>query len=500
MKTRTSLLLFAVSCLALSFLPGTAGAGEQDETLREIEKLREEFREIKQVREEYDSRMKSIEKKLLELTSGLEAAEDETAGAAAGSADGGETVLAREPAEAAKPYKRIIDSEPFSLEWTGYADILFSWFDHGPNQNRPGGSESDSRLEVDLPRFILEVEGEMPAGLGFEAEIEFEHGGTGAALELEYEEFGEFEQEVEKGGEIILEELYLSKKFGDWGKLKVGRFYVGYGLLSQIYKPSGYLAARRPESETMIIPAVWDEIGIGFNYYVNENLEIVLQVVNGLDSTGFSSLNWVRGGHQGRFETIQADALAFIGRADYRFSDMGLTVGSSVYYSMNTNSNRPKDDLEEIDSPLLLLDAHFLLRHDRWFGSGAVMWGQLWNAEDITLRNARLSNLLNVPRTPVADNALAVWGELGYDISPGVGLGPRHRLRPFLRMDYYDTMFEPRESLFDNPRYERLILTSGLSYSFAESVFVKLDYSYRRVGDSTLNDEGTANLAVGWVY
>ena len=81
-------------------------------------------------------------------------------------------------------------------------------------------------------------------------------------------------------------------------------------------------------------------------------------MVNGLDSTGFSSLNWVREGHQGKFETIQADGLAFVGRADYRFTGIGLTVGSSVYYGLNTNANRPKDDLEEVDSPLLLLDAH----------------------------------------------------------------------------------------------------------------------------------------------
>ncbi len=74
-----------------------------------------------------------------------------------------------------KPYKKLIDEGPFELEWGGYADIIVSWFDHGPDQTRPGGSEPDSRLEFDLTRFVLELEGEMFAGLGFEAEIEFEH-------------------------------------------------------------------------------------------------------------------------------------------------------------------------------------------------------------------------------------------------------------------------------------------------------------------------------------
>ena len=496
-KNRYLLSLFAFY-LAFLFLPGAVSAGESDEIKREIENLRKEFREIKRIREEYDNRMKFIEKKLGELTG-----EEATAGYgedAAGSQDLNETGFQEKMTDVDKPQKPVAADSPFELTWSGYADILFSWFDHGPNQNRPGGAESDSRLELDLARFILELEGDMDAGWGFEAEIEFEHGGTGAAFEIEYEEFGEFEQEVEQGGEVFIEELYLRKKFGDWGKLKVGRFYIGYGLLSQLYKPSGYLAARRPESETMIIPAVWDEIGIGFNYYVNDNLDLAFQVVNGLDSTGFGSLNWVREGHQGKFETIQADGLAFIGRADYRFTDIGLMVGGSVYYGLNTNENRPKDDLEDVDSPLLLLDAHVVLRHDRWYGSGVVMWGQLWNADDISARNSRLSNNLSVPRTPVADNVLALWGEIGYDIGPYMGLGPWNSLRPFLRVDYYDSMFKPRESLFDNPRYERLIFTSGLSYSFADSVFVKLDYAYRRVGDSTLNNEGTANLTLGWIY
>ncbi|MEZ4548296.1 MAG: porin [Thermodesulfobacteriota bacterium] len=115
----------------------------------------------------------------------------------------------------------------------------------GPDAARSSGSD-DNRLEFDLTRFVLELEGEMYAGLGFEAEIEFEHGGTGSTFEIEYEEFGEYEQETEKGGEVYVEELYLYKKFGDWGKLKAGRFYLAFGLMSFLSKPTDYLAARRP--------------------------------------------------------------------------------------------------------------------------------------------------------------------------------------------------------------------------------------------------------------
>lgn len=399
-----------------------------------------------------------------------------------------------------KPYKTLVSKGPFHLEWGGYADLLASWYNHGPDQTRPGGSESDSRLEFDLARFVLELEGEMFAGIGFEAEIEFEHGGTGSTLEIEYEEFGEFEQEIEKGGEVIIEELYLSKKFSDWGLLKAGRFYLAFGLLQFLNRPTDYLAARRPEAELSIIPAVWDEIGVSFEYDINRNWNVTGQIVNGLDSAYFGSLGFVRDGQQGKFEFIRADGLAFVGRVDYKLPDWGLLVGSSIYYGLNTNSNRPEDDLEGVDSPLLLVDAHSILQHDRWRGSGVVIYGHLWNADEISERNARLPNNSEAPRTAVSDNALGAWGELGYNINTYVGLDYLHRLEPFVRVDYYDTMYNPRKTLFDNPRFERTVLTGGLSYTFANSVFVKLDYGYRIIAASDLRNESTVNLAWGFVY
>ena len=399
-----------------------------------------------------------------------------------------------------KPYKKLVDEGPFQLTWSGYADILFSWYGYGPDQTRPGGSGSDNRLEFDLTRFVLELEGEMYAGLGFEAEIEFEHGGTGSTFEIEYEEFGEYEQETEKGGEVYVEELYLYKKFGDWGKLKAGRFYLAFGLMSFLSKPTDYLAARRPESETMVLPAVWDEMGASFQYYATDSLNLTFQVVNGLDSTGFGSLNWIRGGHQGKFETIKATGLAMVGRIDYKFLDYGLLIGTSAYYGFDTSANRPKDDLPDVDAPILLLDAHAIFNYGRWRGSGLFVWGHLWDAAEVSERNARLSNNLDVPRTAVSDNAISAWAELGYNINTYVGLDHLHRLEPFFRIDYYDTMYDPRNDLFDNPRYERTVLTGGLSYTFANAVFVKLDYGYRMISASDLNNESTVDLAFGWVY
>lgn len=401
---------------------------------------------------------------------------------------------------------------PFDLRVGGYGDLQFAFHDFGPNQNRAGGAQEDRRLVFDAARFVLKLEGEMAFDIEFEAEVEFEHGGTGAAQELEYEEFGEFEQEVEKGGEVLLEELYLKKTFAERYSIALGRFYVAMGLLSRYYRPTDYLAATRSEAEVTVIPAVWDEMGLQLQARWSK-LRLTAQVVNGLDSTGFSSQRWVASGHQRRFELVRATDLAVVGRVDFTPRDE-IEVGLSSYYG-GTTRNRPKPDLVRecaeanpevvapcgyVNAPVLLLDAHGQFRWGPVRGSGLVLWGRLQNAGAVSIRNQRLSNALGVLRTPVADEAIAIWGELGLDVAPWLRLDPRHRLEPFVRVDHYDTMLNVREGLFDNPRFERTVFTGGVSYTLGDALVLKLDASHRRFGSQELNPENTIRLAAGFVY
>lgn len=521
MKNNKFILILLIFCISISSFPDLSFAqtvtkselNELKQMINELKKDNEEkTKEIEEIRKENTEKIQILESKINQLTEEQEQQPKVAAPAVKHSKEEKDEFYSNEEYytdsysffdrvnKGDKPYKTLVSKGPFELKWGGYADLLASWFDHGPDQTRPGGSESDSRLEFDLARFVIEIEGEMFAGIGFEAEIEFEHGGTGSALEIEYEEFGEFEQEIEKGGEVIIEELYLRKKFGQWGKLKAGRFYLAFGLIQFLNRPTDYLAARRPEAELSIIPAVWDEIGVSFQYYVNKNLDVTLQLVNGLDSAFFGSLGFVREGHQKKFEMVKADGLAIVGRVDYKLPEWGFLVGTSAYYGFNTNADRPEDDLEDVDSPILLVDIHTILQHDKWRGSGVAIYGHLWNAEEISERNSRLPNNLGAPRTAVSDQAFAAWGEVGYNINNFVGLDYLHRVEPFVRVDYYDTVYSPRESLFDNPRFERTVLTGGLSYTFANSIFVKLDYGYRILGSSDFRNESTVNLAWGFVY
>lgn len=397
---------------------------------------------------------------------------------------------------------------PWKLELGGYGELGATYYRYGDNPNRPGGSLHDHRLELDATRFVMALEGRMPGGFEFEAELEVEHGGTGVSRELEHEEFGEVETEIEKGGEVILEELYLKRSFGRY-QLAFGRFYLALGHLHSHYRPTDYLGAHRSEAETTIFPGQWDELGVSFSARW-PSVMVTAQVVNGLDSSGFSSRAWVASGHQGAFETVRARDLAAVVRVE--FSHDSASLGLSGYVG-GANRNRPKADLvNECDDPapndvapcgyvrsvvaIGALDARW-----RWQGlrgQALAVYGHLSNAAAISARNDRLSNELGVERTPVSDQALAIAGELGYDVAPRLRLCGS--LEPFVRLDYYDTMYRPRAELFDNPRFARTVLGAGVAYTYERAWVGKLELRRRSFPTSALRLEHEVAASLGFVY
>ncbi|MFB6372217.1 MAG: hypothetical protein ABEN55_03670, partial [Bradymonadaceae bacterium] len=371
-----------------------------------------------------------------------------------------------------------------------------------------------SRLAFDTTRLTTEVEAEMPKGIELEAEVEFEHGGTGSALELEYEEFGEFESEVENGGEEIVEELYVEKSFFD-GHLsaKVGRFYVAMGLLSNHYRPTNYLGTERPASETTILPAVWDEMGASVTGTLGP-VEITAQVVNGLDSSKFSKQRWVASGHQTRFEELRARNLAGVGRIDVTPID-DVTVGASVYGG-NTTGNRPKPDLAKkckgndrqserapcgyVKAPVVIGDVHVSVDLEPVRTRGVAIWGNLEKAQTITERNDSLPRNLDVLQSAVSNQAFGAWFEAGLDVTHWSNLGSRHRLEPFGRFEYYDTVFNPRASLEDDPRFEVTLVSAGLDYTYRDVLVSKLAWTHRSFGSGDLRTQQEVRFSQGFTF
>lgn len=394
--------------------------------------------------------------------------------------------------------KKVSAPGPFSIELKGYGDIQGHTYTYNEGEAVSEGSRGQSRTNLDTKRFVMELEAKHePTDLEIEAEIEFEHGGTGSAKELEADEFGEYESEVEKGGEVIVEELYAKKEFGDGWSGQLGRFYTALGTLSYYYRPTDYLGVNRSEVEETMLPGQWDEIGLGIDKQF-EFGSATLQLVNGLDSAGFSSDHWIAGGHQESFESIRAEDPAVVARLNVTSLYPGLTVGTAVYAG-NTSGNRAKDDIDG-SGTLVIGAANFRYWTRELRTQGAFYLGHLSDAAEISDVNSRLPNTLGASRSPVADEALGLWTEVGYNIAPFIGMREPHALTPFVRFEHFDTQFDTADSIVDNPKFERTLYSAGVAYDYDDFMTLKLDWTHRTFGGSGEDDQNIFGFGFGFVY
>ena len=91
---------------------------------------------------------------------------------------------------------------PEEARWglSGYGSLNYFAFDWDTDD---WDTDPARRNALDVERLVLYPSYRFTARTAFRAEMEFEHGGTGVTKEFDpFEEFGEFETEVEAGGEV----------------------------------------------------------------------------------------------------------------------------------------------------------------------------------------------------------------------------------------------------------------------------------------------------------
>lgn len=372
-----------------------------------------------------------------------------------------------------------------SLGWDRFSGFRLNGYGAMHYYHFDWQTDSSRRDAIDQERFILELGYKWTERIGFNTEVEFEHGGTGGALEFDrFEEFGEFEFDISKGGEVIVEQMNLELGMYKSLRLKLGRVKVPFGMMFKRDEPTDYLTCWNSEMETQILPENWTDNGFllygssgkkhRFNYY--------LGFVNGLDGSAFNSANWIKRGNQRRFETVNAENFALSARLDYSKGNNWL-MGFSVY-GCNTTDNRPKPDLR-LSTPLFLSEGHFQMKMDPVRAAAMVLYGTLNNSEALTNQNRNLSNNLNVKRTPVGAEALGAFAELELVVYGNKGFIASKNdseLSFYSRYDYYDTMHKTQGLVFNNPRWERQSFSTGLVYKLIKKVQLKTQFTLRKVG------------------
>ena len=111
-----------------------------------------------------------------------------------------------------------------------YSDNVYRYSHPGDYKNDPGHGR------FDIPHAVIYLGYDFGKGWTLQTEIEFEHTGTGSAVEKEYTEAGEWETEIEKGGEVELEQFWIQKSFANAFNVRIGHIIVPVGGLNNAHE------------------------------------------------------------------------------------------------------------------------------------------------------------------------------------------------------------------------------------------------------------------------
>lgn len=388
----------------------------------------------------------------------------------------------------------------------GYGEALVNFMDYGINRyTRPEGNEKTHRNSISIPRFVLAFDYKFNSKWILGAEIEFEAGGTGSAYELENTENGEYETEVEKGGEVALEQFHITRLIHPAFNVRAGHLIVPVGLTNEHHEPINFFGTSRPEGETTILPSTWHENGIevfgtlGKKY---SRFNYQLQIVTGLNANGFDRNTWVASGKQGIFETDNFTSPAYVARLNY-IGVPGLKLGGSFYYCHNTGANSDKTATYKSigDIPLRIYTADVQYKNKYLTARANMVYGNLGNTVELSNANGKLSGLSPYSRvTPIAKKAVSYGGEVGFNLRSLFRDNTRVPvIYPFVRYEYYNPQEEVLSPHTAELRNKVSMWTAGANWYALPNLVVKANYTTRRIGGGKYNSENEFSLGVAYI-
>ena len=349
---------------------------------------------------------------------------------------------------------------------------------------------NDQYGEFDLPHVVIYLGYDFGHGWSMGSEIEFEHGGVEAAVEIEEEEGGEYETEVERGGEVALEQFWLQKSFNQYANIRAGMLIVPIGGTNAHHEPDQFFGVYRPEGDNTILPCTWHDIGIQFHGRYKW-LGYTAQFLPGLESTLFSSKNWIQGGSASPYEFKLANCYAGAVRLDFyplvdaqrqkehqlRISLSGY-AGTSFRQNLTPTQNKRYEGVKGLVS-LGALDWKYA-GHGVVF-RGSATYGHLGDADKITAYNKSMSKNSVSKRQNVASDAYSVGAEIGYDLlyesyRHAHIKGRKHQLYLFARYDIYDA--QAKIDATRNYWAGRQKVTCGVNYMPIPQVIIKGEFGY----------------------
>lgn len=389
----------------------------------------------------------------------------------------------------------------------GYGEAVYSYHFYSDNVFRY--SHADRYKDdpgfgrVDIPHAVIMLGYDFGHGWSVGTEIEFEHGGIEAATEKETEETGEFEQEIERGGEVALEQFWVQKSFNKHFNIRAGHIVVPVGMTNNNHTPNMFFSVYRPEGENTIMPCTWHETGLSL-WGRAGSWRYEVQLLPSLNSNFFNDAGWIHNGSASPYEFRPANGIATAARVDWTGIE-GLRLSLSGYAGNSFNNDITTTVYSETSryygaKGTVLVGAFDFAYRNCWLTlRGNLDYGHLGDAALISSRNKNQTTMSGnpYPHTTV--------GESAYDasIEAGVNLlawcyerAKNRRLYLFARYDHYDS-FVPAKGLNDVEWAERQYVSAGLNYYPIPEIAIKAEGGVRML-DSQYNNEPFFALGITW--
>lgn len=371
----------------------------------------------------------------------------------------------------------------------GYGEMVASFMGYGTSRfnGTTTGNTYERRNAIAIPRFVLAGDYKFNKHWQIGAEIEFEAGGVGVETEMEQSENGEYETEMEKGGEVALEQFHVTYTLNRYFHVRAGHMVLPVGLTNAHHEPILFFGTVRPESETVVIPSTWHETGLSVFGKFGQGygrMSYEAYVTAGLNADGFGRDHWVADGKQGLFETDNFTSPAYTARLDYE-GVKGLRVGASLYYCNDAASNADKtykySKVGRVPVTILSADAQYVNRYVT--ARANVLWGQVGNSKKLS--SVSLSNLSNYHHGAMrrtAKNALAYGAEVGLNLRNVIGNNRVPVFYPFVRYEYYNPQQRGEDDQAIEARCQVSKWVGGLNWFALPNLVVKADWSTRKIG------------------
>lgn len=376
-------------------------------------------------------------------------------------------------------------------------------------------SDAKGHGRFDIPHAVIYLGYDFGKGWTMQTEIEFEHTGTGSAVEKEFTEAGEWETEIEKGGEVELEQFWIQKSFFPQLNVRMGHIIVPVGGLNNAHEPLNFFTVYRPEGEFTILPSTWHDTGISVWGKAGAWKYEALMVA-GLDAFMFDRDNFIKNGAGSPFEFKVANTYGFAARID-NTSISNLRLSLSGYAGNSMHNTYPNDltntRYADVKGTTLVGSFDFQYKSDFLTVRGNYDYGTVSDASTIsTVKRNLTANNAPYRKLPVGSAAMAAGLEAGYDVlhlfhGTGRAAGALNRkgtigqsgdrLYLFGRYEYYDS-YIPAKDQQEYGFTQKHRMAVGINWLPLPQIAVKAEYS-RRFLKSTYNDEPSVSIGIAYM-